>query len=395
MVPTRANVNPRVLRWAREAAGFNLEAVAAKLQKQPSDVQAWEQGTARPTVRQARALANAYKRPFATFFLREPPPDPLMLPDFRRVSSDRARSYSPDLRLAIRTARYRQLWLRERLVETEQPKLRFVGSWKEPRRASELAATIRAKLRADSRVPAKTPKPEAFRTWVDAAEEAGIAVMQGWTFEPTEARGFALPDAYAPFVYINTRDTDGARIFSLIHELAHIWLGAPGVSDAGVGRGAYPPGAKRIEEFCNKVAAEVLVPAARFDELLRTVPPKESPADTARAMARHFSVGDEVIARRLLDRGRITQREYEQLRTLYIEAWKRRTAKKPDTVGGLPTGLRVVTQVGARFAGAVTGALGAGEVSARDATLLLNMDLSKIPDLEKQLRGTRSRRRTG
>src|SRR5690606_27291523 len=139
---------------------------------------------------------------------------------------------------------------------------------------------------------------------------------------------------------------------------------------------------KRIEQFCNKVAAEALVPSEAFNKLLPTIPAGESAAETANKLARHFCVSDEVIARRLRDLNRISQSEYQALRHKYIEAWKASTKRQGDKKAGLPPWKRTATELGIRFASAVTEALVEGDITSRDATRLLKMDLSKLPELE-------------
>jgi hypothetical protein len=198
-------------------------------------------------------------------FLAEPPVEKIPIPDFRTIRNKPIARPSPDLLDMIYVCQQRQEWYRDFARSERISALSFVGSASLQSSVVSTAAIMRHALGFDveerRRIPTWT---EALRLFIGQADEAGIMVMCSGVvlnnnyrpLDPEEFRGFALSDSLAPLVFINGADSRAAQMFTLAHELAHIWLGQSAVSDS---QASLVPD-HQIERWCNNVAAELLVP---------------------------------------------------------------------------------------------------------------------------------------
>ena len=320
---TRVAINPALIRWARERAGHAHEALAARFKKLPE----WEAGETQPTLKQVEAFAHAVHVPVGYLFLSEPPEEPVPIPDFRTVAGRAVLQPSPNLLDTIYACQERQSWYRDFARVGQQPEVGFVGSVTVETPPEAVAARMRETLDFDLAARRACPTwADALRLFIRQADAAGVLVMVSGVvmsnnyrrLDPAEFRGFALCDPLAPLVFVNGADTKAAQMFTLAHELAHLWLGASALSN---NEAAPRPGARREEAWCNAVAAELLVPLAALRAELRDA--EALPQALAR-LARAFKVSTLVILRRLLDanwldRGRFDAawaQESARLRTL-------------------------------------------------------------------------------
>ncbi|HXO18801.1 MAG TPA: ImmA/IrrE family metallo-endopeptidase [Thermoanaerobaculia bacterium] len=305
----RAEVKPKLLRWARERARFDLDALAQRYPALP----AWESGKAHPTLKQLESFAKATHTPVGFFFLPEPPVERIPIPDFRTMGSGRIERPSPDLLDTLYLCQQRQEWYRDfARLEGEGP-LPFVGSANLESDAERMAAGIRTALGFDLDERRQMPSwTDALRRFIEQADELGVLVMvcgvvgsnNRRPLEPEEFRGFALSDPVAPLVFINGADTKAAQMFTLAHELAHIWLGQSALSDVA----PISAPAHRVEIWCNRVAAELLVPLA----VLRAEYRKESALrDELDRLARRFKVSTLVVLRRIFDVGGLSRESFQ------------------------------------------------------------------------------------
>ncbi|MFO0962141.1 MAG: XRE family transcriptional regulator [Phycisphaerales bacterium] len=375
----KALVNSRVLQWAREAAGLEVKEASKAADVGADVLSRWEAGAEQPSLAQARRLAEVYRRPLAALFLPRPPAEPKPPRDFRRFDTGERTVYSAELRLLIRKTRNRQDWARARRLELGWRPLEFVGAWREPKNAAALAKEIRecAQFPLSAQLGA-SDADQVFRDWLVAIERAGAFVTRDASVSPTEARGFALCDPVAPFIYVNPKDSKGGRLFTLLHEFVHIWLGESGVSNDAVG-GEYPSGAGAIERFCNAVAAETLVPMAAFGERWSTRP--GSPANAGRVIdeaSREFKVSREVIARRLLEMGELSQPDYLRLRAGYAAEWTAQQQRARKRPGGPSYYTLRASQAGRALGRSVFEALRARDLSERDAADLLEVKVGHL-----------------
>jgi Zn-dependent peptidase ImmA (M78 family) len=308
MATVRVEVTPSVLTWAVERSGTAAADLEAKFPK----LAQWEAGEAQPTFRQLESLAKATHTAVGLLLLDRPPVDELPIPDLRTMADADVATPSPNLLETVESAEQRQEWYRSYLVETGQEPLPFVASVTRGDDPRIVAADMRAQLGFDI-YERGSSWSDALTRLIDKAENAGVLVMVNGVvgnnvyrrLDPTEFRGFALADPYAPVVFINGSDTKAAQIFTLAHELAHIWLGASGVSNP------WEPDEERqaTERWCNAVAAEFLVP----EELVRAAfDPTEPLPHLLDRLARAYKVSTLVVLRRLHETGFLAAAEYRR-----------------------------------------------------------------------------------
>jgi Zn-dependent peptidase ImmA (M78 family)/transcriptional regulator with XRE-family HTH domain len=318
----RVDVRPELLEWARVRASLTVEALAKRFPR----FEQWEEGTQRPTLKQLETFARVARVPLGYLFLLEPPAEPLPIPDFRTVGDGGVRRASPDLLDTIYACQERQAWYREFARSEGVAPLAFVGSVTVASDVTATAAAMRNALGFDLvERRAMGTWEAALRRFVEQADAIGVMVMASGivgsnthrVLNPDEFRGFALVDGLAPLVFVNGADTKSAQMFTMAHELAHIWLGQTALSDTGP---ASTPD-HLVEQWCNRVAAEFLVPAEALTA------ERTSGGDLGEAvqrLARVFKVSSLVILRRLHDIGalgrdemwRAYRAELDRLKTL-------------------------------------------------------------------------------
>jgi Zn-dependent peptidase ImmA (M78 family) len=379
-----AFANPELLLWARKTAGLDLATASHKIGHDEDRVRAWEEGKEQPTIVQLRKVASVYKRPLAVFYLPAPPADFSVLQDFRRFPNGISPEFSSDLRYLIRHVMERQEWSAEYRSQHGGQKIQYVGSEDTKKKVTEVAERARQLLGISLKTQSQWRNLDiALRNWIEAFERIGLLVFQSSKVESNEMRGFAIPNDFAPAVLINSKDTHSARIFTLFHEFAHILLAAGGVSNL-----SFPNQMRSLEQdieiYCNFVAAEVLVPQSAFITSLSDFNKnRTSDIDNSiQQLSRHFAVSREVIARRLLDHNFISSSDYEERRNQYInEAIMSRLQRQKGEMK-IPASTRVVHANGRQFTREVLAAYGDGEITARDLSGLLNVQLWHVPRIE-------------
>ena len=306
----RVEVKPKLLRWARDRAGLSVTALARRFPKLAD----WERGEAHPTLKQLEGFAKATYTPVGFLLLEEPPVERLPIPDFRTMANRDVDRPSPDLLDTLYLCQQRQDWYRDFVRSTGGEPLASVGSVRVGEDVIATAARLRHSLGLDLEERRQSPTwTEALRRLIAQADALGILVMVSGVvgsnnrrkLDPEEFRGFALADALAPLVFVNGADTKAAQMFTLAHELAHIWLGQSAISDSE----ARVTPAHDVERWCNAVAAELLVPLEAVREALD--PGAELGTEVAR-LARHFKVSTLVALRRVHDTGRLSRAAYWQ-----------------------------------------------------------------------------------
>lgn len=353
----RVSVSPDMLQWACQRAGYEVPEVAERIPQ----LQAWVRSEGEPTLRQLEKLANLTRTPLGYLLLSEPPDEPLPVPDFRTVAGARFRRPSPDLLETIYTMQRRQDWLRESFIKGEADRLPFVesASLSDPPRLA--ARQMRQELELEGGWAAEVAGWEAAVSELRRRIE-GIGVMAVINslvgnntrrqLDVAEFRGFALADPYAPLVFVNGADAKSAQMFTLAHELAHIWLGSEGVS--GFERMLPPDTAE--ETWCDQAAAEFLAPEEEVRQSWEQHPNVE-------AVARSLKVSPIVAARRGLDLGLMPRRTFFSFYERYV---KRERKKQKDGGGGDFYNLQN-TRVGELFATEVVHAALEGRIGFKEA----------------------------
>jgi Zn-dependent peptidase ImmA (M78 family) len=376
----RANVRPELLVWARERSGIEAVDLVRRFPK----LVAWEDGDSSPTLKQLESFAQATHTPVGFLFLPEPPEEHLPIPDFRTMGDTAIPRPSPDLLDTIFQCQQRQEWYRDFAQVTREDPVGFVDSLTTNTRVVEAATIMRRALAFD--VEQRGPTwSHALRLLAEQAEDLGVLVMVNGVvgsnthrkLDPHEFRGFALVDSLAPLVFVNGADTKAAQIFTLAHELAHVWLGESALSDADM-TSTHTIAAER---WCNQVASEFLVPL----DLVTNDFDREKPlTDELERLARRFKVSTLVALSRVHDAGHLG---WDAYRAAYhaelariLEILGERTSSGGDFYNTQPV------RVGKRFARAVIVSTLEGQTLHRDAFQMLGFKkFSTFQELARRL----------
>ncbi|MEW6367639.1 MAG: XRE family transcriptional regulator [Acidobacteriota bacterium] len=374
-------ITPSVMKWARKSLSLEMDEVARKAKVSLDDLQAWELGDSYPTFAQLQRLARFYKRPTAAFFLASPPGEPDLPSDFRGFDPESPPRLSMKTRLEVRRVRRCAAWA------GEIRKLLGLDVMPHPVHASLdddpelLAVRLRAQLRVDQEEIRRLRDAEAaLPYWRELAEETGTLVFQISLPKKDGARGLSLREDGQTAILLNGRDAPSARTFTLLHEIAHIALKRDGICNPFQD----PPSAaqpRRIEVFCNAVAAAVLMPKVEFLREPEVLDVRHSRDDIVwgeeriRKLARKYKVSSEAAVRRLSTLGLVSSHFYQEKRGEY-----RRLADTRQTWAPVQTdpGKRVVGRVGRSFTRLVLSAFHAGKVSAADVSDLLGTGMKNL-----------------
>ncbi|HEX5053120.1 MAG TPA: ImmA/IrrE family metallo-endopeptidase [Planctomycetota bacterium] len=304
----RVDVKPDLLRWARERSGLGIDTLTRRFPK----LDTWESGDAKPTFKQLEQFAHATHTPIGFLFLQTPPVEHFPIPDFRTKPGPRRDRPSPDLLETIYLCQHRQDWYRDFARTRAAAPLAFVASANRSDDLVAVAARMRRTLGFELEEQQKARNSEAaLGLLAERADAIGVLVMVSGivgsnthrALDPDEFRGFALADPLAPLVFVNGADSKAAQMFTLAHELAHIWLGETAVSDVDLAEAPQ----HAIERWCNQLAAELLVPL----EVVRAEHnQKAGLLDEAQRLARRFKVSTLVILRRIRDTGAISRERF-------------------------------------------------------------------------------------
>jgi Zn-dependent peptidase ImmA (M78 family) len=361
-------VSISVLRWAAGRAWLSDEKLTKRFRKWPL----WISGEAQPTFRQLEAFARFTHTPIGYFFLSKPPELALPVPDFRTLRDETMMEPSSALLDTLFLCQHRQDWFRDHARIQGMPVHDFVGSVTVSEHPEKVALAIKQVLNLSM------AERRQVSTWTDAlrqliarTEDAGVLVMVSSVvgsnshrkLDVNEFRGFALADALAPLVFLNGADSKAAQMFTLAHELAHIWLGESGISDPSAGQ--LPE--KQIERWCNRVAAELLLP---LEELKNTHNRDASVPEEMQRLARLFKVSTLVVLRRLFDAGVID--ETTLWRYFRVEVERIRSLERSSGGGG-DFYKTLGARTGRRFARAVLSSTLEGQTLFQEAFRMLGM----------------------
>lgn len=380
-----ANVTPEVLKWARTTAHIPLEIAASKLSIDVNKLISWESGTSKPTINQAKKLSKIYKRPFAMLFLREIPLDFQPLQDFRKKGS---KALSTASVFIIREIQQKQAWVSELNQEDISQKRNFVGRFTIKDNPKDIANDILNELHID---PLNYKEDNPLLEWIKSAEKKGIFIARSsflhtkMKFDPAEFLGFSIADPFAPFIFINSNDWNNSQLFTLVHELAHLWLASSGISNLSEkddNFSSFPT----IELFCNEVAANVLMPESSFKQIfdINNIP----------SVSNFFNVSSYAVIVRAFKLNLITSLEYKKIKNklnkeyiefLKIEAAKKELQKKEGNIGGPNPFLLQINKNSRLFTHVVLDAYNGGIIEPTIASSLLNVRVNKFTRLEEFL----------
>lgn len=384
MASAKALINPDLLIWARESSGLGLAEAAERLRIPTGTLASWEEGSARPTVKQLRKLASKYKQSFAAFYLPEPPQlSQPTIRDFRRLPGNVVHERSPDLLLDVRQSMDRRSVFFELLQEQCESPKRFDARTTVKEEPEAVATRIRSLLQLNLEQQRKWRRPDtAFPYWREAIESQGILVFQSSKVQLSEMRGYSIAEFPLPVIVVNRKDTPGGRIFTMIHELVHLMLRSGGLCDLSAS--ILPPEEQRIEVFCNHVAGAVLVPKNRLleESLVKKHRGGANWDDQELTnLSSEYAVSREVILRRLLILGMSNEHFYRSKRAEFQQQYQQR----PTEGFALPKSRDVVSAAGKPFVRLIMSAYQADRITASDVADYLGVKLRYFDEINEAI----------
>ena len=361
------SINRDLISWALARSGRSVESLARKFPK----LSQWESCDTQPTLKQLEAFAQTTWTPLGYFFLPEPPQETLPIPDFRTVSDHPLGNPSPNLLDTLHTMQRRQGWMRDYQLDRGCEPLPFIASAKQGDAPAAIAQKIRQVIGVNAGWASHHGSwSDALRHLRELIEKAGILVSINGVvgndnkrkLDVGEFRGFVLADEYAPLIFVNGADAQSAQMFTLAHELAHLWLGESALFNLPV----LTPSDFSIEQVCNRVAAEFLLPENEFAAYW---PKAIKQAEPFQALARHFKVSSLAAARRAQDLRLIGREDFLS----FYRAYQEDDRRKPTPSSGGNFYSTQNTRVGKRFMRAVALAAKEGRLLYRDAYRLTGL----------------------
>jgi Zn-dependent peptidase ImmA (M78 family)/transcriptional regulator with XRE-family HTH domain len=378
----KAYITPKVLRWARESARMSEEVAAAKVSVTTEKLREWEEGASEPTIKQAQTLAKSYKRPFALFFLSEIPNDFQPLQDFRRIG---AKPLGTSSVFILREIQLKQAWISDVNKENKEDKVPFIGRYSIKDDPIKVANDILGTLNIH---PSQYRTELPIKEWIDKAEAKGVFISRTsfihsrMKLDSDEIQGFAIADPYAPFVFINSDDWNAPQLFTLVHELAHLWIARTGISNEVTpeinNQSIYNP----VELFCNEVAANALIPADIINSMENRI---INSAKDVFTVSKRFGVSSyELISLEKYREIKI-QADIEFKAFLKKEEELKARRKAKENKGGPNYYLLQLNRNSRLFTQTVLDAYRGGYIEPTQASSLLNVQVNKFPKLEAQL----------
>lgn len=398
-MPTRYTpANPNMLAWAREAAGFSVAEAADLLGiKEKAGASgadrlgAMETGDEQIPRSVVMKMTTKYRRPLLTFYLDTPPRSGDRGSDFRSVAEGRDRSDDYLVDALLRDVQARQgtvRWLLEQEEDAEErhAPLKFVGSAETEESVFQLASSIVEELDFSLDEFRSNKSPAAAFGYLRAlTSDIGVFVLligdlgsHHSSIEPETFRGITLADSIAPFIVINDRDARSAWSFTLLHELTHVWLGQSGV-------GASDPDV-RIEQFCNDVAAEVLLPRAEVAKLqLPRFQTTQEAVEATAHIGRPRNLSSSMVAYRLYREGRLSKAMWLDLKDELHRLWRTQRDRQREIAReseGAP-GYYIVRRhrIGKPLIALVARSLGEGNLSTVQAGRVLGVKPQNVGEL--------------
>lgn len=308
----KAHITPSVLRWARESMSYEIEHVASHVKAGQDIVQAWEKDETKtfPTYAQLRKLASLYKRPIAVFYFPTPPHEETTENKLRTLPSNYVKELPPNMHYLLRMARARQLDLEELeasgTIDENLKQLQGTSL-----SAIETAKTMRAILKVSIEEQFNWKGvDEALKNWREKLGSLGIWIFSD-SFKSDDFCGFYLPHEKFPIIYINSSLSKTRQIFTLFHELGHFLLDKGGIDSLKNIEGKLTGQYKKEEIFCNAFSGAFLVPHKDLDW-------NNAKDSNISRYAKKYKVSREVILRKYLDRGVISNADYDAS----VEKWR-------------------------------------------------------------------------
>lgn len=381
------NVSKETLGWIM--ANINFDALSSQI---AGRLMSWYSGEKVPTFNQIEEASRATGIPLGYFFLNTPPKEDRTLLEYRTVDSLELEKPSRNLLDTIHDMEQIQEWAKNQMVADGFSELEFVGSMAEVNEVGVFVTQIRRvlDLQRDWFTSSKT-SADSFRFLRSKISDSGVIVMMNGIvgnnthrpLEINEFRAFAIADEYAPLIFINSNDSINGKVFSLLHEFAHILIGKNNFfNDRYSAHGCV----NQIETICNAAAAEILVPSDLFVEKWNEVISENDVKTTISTLAKYFKCGITVIARKALDHGYITSQEYTQISQLAVYLYNEQRKKAKENPGG-DYYRTASSRIDQRFFRMLAGSVAEGKTLYSDAFRLTNTNRDTFRELAQQAGG--------
>lgn len=378
-------INPEILKWARTTAGLSLADAAKGVlsdargktgEERLADLEA---GVQEPTRVLLDKMAKKYNRPIITFYMKAPPERSDRGEDFRTLSRPVDDLLDANLDTLIRRVKASQEIVRDLLMDEEAKPLHFIGSASMNQKPETVAKDIVAKIGLDiKQFRSYASFTAAFEYLREKVQEVGIFVILAQnlgshhTNIPVEIfRGFVISDEIAPFIVINDGDARTAWSFTLLHELAHLWLGTTGISGD-----IRTQSDNATEKFCNQVAALVLLSQEEIKGLERVLSTEfDETVNMISSFAQEKNISRSMVAYKLLLDGRITTNIWQRLHARFHEEWQEIEQQRKDKEGRTPGGPSYYTvkrnRLGKELTGLASRAMSSGTLTPSKASIVL------------------------
>lgn len=385
----RFDVEPSMLNWAVHRSSRTVDELAGK--KATKNIREWLEGTSKPTRPQLEAFAKATYTPFGYLLLPEPPDEPEIIPHYRTKKGSNPHEPSINLKDTINIIKRRQDWLRTYLIAEGFKPLSFVGSLgldDDPVKvADDMRTTLQlapdwASTHRDWKAAQKHLCKKTEDTGILLSVNSVVGSNNKRPLDRDEFRGFVLVDDHAPFMFINAKDFAGAQMFTLAHELAHVWMGESASFDlTKLASNSHI----KLERVCNRIAAEFLVPTKDIIELWADF--TTSSKGPYKAASRHFKVSELVVAYRALNTKCITKEEFDMQ---YAESERRHEEeieKHKNTKGGPDPYIYVPDRISRRFLKTTMVAVKRRKLLYREAYYLTGLKAKSFDTMRRNMRG--------
>jgi Zn-dependent peptidase ImmA (M78 family)/DNA-binding XRE family transcriptional regulator len=381
---SEALITPSVFVWARERAEMSLDDLANTLKIHAEKIKKWELGENKPTFLQAQKIAKIFQIPFGYLFLQTPPEDKLPIPDLRTFRNHPIGELSPEFKSLLNDILLKQKWYKDYILENDGDEKFFLQRFTINSDKKEIINNIKEILNLENYIGKSVKKEDLLSKLIGKIEKLDILVMKNGivgsnTHKPLntkEFRGFAIYDKFAPLIFLNSKDSNSAQIFTLIHELVHLWIGESGVSSLDLNHTD-----NKIELFCNDITAEILVPKDLLDSYWNNLADFEKHYEE---LATIFSVSTLVILNKLYGLNYIDYETYNKYTNIEAEKFKEFMVNKKKTSGG-DFYKTLKTRNGVNFSTALMVSTLEGKTLYKEASVLLNTTPSNINRFAQEL----------
>ena len=383
-----ALVTPKIITWARERAGLDVKKLAGGIST-PEIITKWEKGTLKPSLIQAQKIAKKTKIPLGYLYLKSPPNLKLPTVDFRSdFSGKKTKEDDVNIYNLVSSYKHKLEWYEEylKIESTNFNSDHFLGKFPQNEDYQTIASDIRESLQLEAVTQEhKRQRPDTFlKGFINKCQNFGLWIVRTSYFgtstknsvTPEAYSGFALKSQFHPLIWLNSKSFKAVQVFTLAHEIAHLWIGEEGLSNLNPESQQYSPvgeTANQIERICDLVASEILVPT---NELRGLWHQSRKAGENIDNLFDYFGVSRFVLLNKALQTELINRQTYNTTR---LDLLKR--IKKNSDEGGGNYYQNLYNRNGVAFSKAVINSLHAQTITPKEAFSLL--DIQKFETLLK------------